>query len=149
MGEAREVFDRFNEALLAGDLGAASAHYAEDAVASPPDEGEIRGRERISEFLRPFMEAFSDVDFEFLYKHESGNCAIDEGFFVGTHSGPLPMPNGESLPPTGNTLRVRECDAVTVENGLITSHRFYFDVMDFLSQLGLTHSWLRSPWRPA
>jgi hypothetical protein len=27
---------------------------------------------------------------------------------------------------------------VTVENGVITSHRFYFDQMEFLGQLGLT-----------
>lgn len=138
MGEAREVFDRFNDAVLGGDLNTVSSLYAEDAVAITPDEGEISGREGIAEYLRPFLEAFSDVNFEFLHRHESGSCAIDEGFFIGTHSGPLPMPTGESLPPTGRTVRIRECDAVTVENGFITSHRFYFDVMDFLNQLGLT-----------
>jgi hypothetical protein len=26
---------------------------------------------------------------------------------------------------------------VTVENGVVTSHRFYFDVQDWLTQLGL------------
>jgi pimeloyl-ACP methyl ester carboxylesterase len=30
-----------------------------------------------------------------------------------------------------------ECDAATVENGVVTSHRFYFDMMDWLKQLGL------------
>lgn len=34
-------------------------------------------------------------------------------------------------------MRFRECDAVTVEGGLITSHRFYYDQMDVLGQLGL------------
>jgi hypothetical protein len=34
-------------------------------------------------------------------------------------------------------VRIRSCDAVTVEGGLVTSHRFYYDQMDFLGQLGL------------
>jgi ketosteroid isomerase-like protein len=138
MGQAREVFDRFNAALLNGDLDAAAACYAEDAVAVTPDQGEIMGRDGIIEYLRPFVEAFSDMRFDFLYMHESGNHAIDEGYLVGTHTGPLPSPTGESIPPTGRTVRVRDCDIVTVEGGLITSHRFYFDQMEFLTQLGLT-----------
>jgi hypothetical protein len=32
---------------------------------------------------------------------------------------------------------VRGCDVATVEGGLITSHRIYFDQMEFLGQLGL------------
>ncbi len=137
MGEAREVFDRLNEALLGQDLQAVAECYAEDAVATTPDQGEIKGREEIVAYLSPFVESFSDIRFEFLHTHESGSCAIDEGFFEGTHSAPLVTPDGESVPPTGQRVRIRECDAVTVEKGLITSHRFYFDQMDFLSQLGL------------
>ncbi len=34
-------------------------------------------------------------------------------------------------------MRLRECDVATVTDGLVTSHRFYFDQMDFLGQLGL------------
>jgi ketosteroid isomerase-like protein len=39
---------------------------------------------------------------------------------------------------TGNRVRLRSCDAATVEDGLVTSHRFYYDQMEFLRQLGLT-----------
>jgi ketosteroid isomerase-like protein len=34
-------------------------------------------------------------------------------------------------------VRQRECDVATVRDGLVTSHRFYFDQLDFLGQLGL------------
>ncbi len=47
------------------------------------------------------------------------------------------MPDGQSIPPTGKNVRVRGCDAATVEDGLVTSHRFYFDQMELLGQLGL------------
>jgi hypothetical protein len=77
------------------------------------------------------------MGFDFLYTHDAGNCAVDEGWLTGRHTGPLPGPNGETIPPTEKTIRIRECDAITVENGLITSHRFYFDQTEFLGQLGL------------
>lgn len=137
MGQARDTLDRMSQAMLRGDLDAVGAAYADDAVAVTPDLGEIKGREAIVDYLRVFTEAFSDVRFDYLCTHESGDSAIDEGWFVGTHTGPLPGPAGEVVAPTGRSVRVRECDAVTVEGGLITSHRFYFDQMEFLTQLGL------------
>jgi hypothetical protein len=40
-------------------------------------------------------------------------------------------------PPTGKQIRMRSCDIAHVERGLITTHHFYFDQMEFLGQLGL------------
>ena len=71
------------------------------------------------------------------YKHDAGDTAIDEGYFVGTNTVSMTGPNGETIPATGRRVRLRECDVVTVENGVVTSHRFYFDVQDWLTQLGL------------
>jgi hypothetical protein len=34
-------------------------------------------------------------------------------------------------------VRAREWDVATVENGMVTSHRFYFDMLGWLEQLGL------------
>jgi ketosteroid isomerase-like protein len=56
---------------------------------------------------------------------------------TGTNTGPVALPTGEVLPPTGKTIRVRSCDVVTVENGLATKHNFYYDQTELLSQLGL------------
>jgi ketosteroid isomerase-like protein len=137
MGEAREVMDRVTAAMIGQDFAAAAACYAEDAVAMTPDQGEIRGRQAIVDYFRQQADVFPDSGYESLRKHESGNAAIDEGYFTGTHTGPLPMPSGESVPPTGKRVRVRACDVATVEGGLITSHNFYFDQMEFLGQLGL------------
>jgi hypothetical protein len=72
-----------------------------------------------------------------LQKHDAGNVAIDEGYLVGTHTGPLPTPSGETIPATGKQINVRSCDVATVEAGVVTQHRFYFDQMEFLGQLGL------------
>jgi ketosteroid isomerase-like protein len=138
MGEAREVMDRLSAAAFeTKDFSAAAECYADGAVAVTPDQGEITGREAIAEYLRQLTDPFPDLGYEYEAKHESGNVAIDEGYVTGTNSAPLPMPTGETIPATGKQIRVRGCDVATVEGGLITSHRIYFDQMEFLGQLGL------------
>ena len=137
MGEARQVMDRVTEAAFAEDQDALKKLYAPDAVAETPDQGTVSGADAIAAWFGQFATAFPDASWESVHNHESGNVAIDEGYVVGTHTGPLPMPGGESIPPTGKSVRVRGCDAATVEQGLVTSHRFYFDQMELLEQLGL------------
>ena len=136
MGEAREVMDRVTEAVFSNDSEAVKALYAADAVAETPDQGTIRGADAIVAYLGEFLEAFPDASFEPAHKHEAGADAVDEGYFVGTNTGPLKGPTGE-MPATGKRVRARACDVATVERGVVTSHRFYFDNMDFLEQLGI------------
>lgn len=138
MGEAREVMDRLTEAVFTKkDLNSVAACYADDAVAVTPDQGELTGRARIIRYLGELLDAFPDLHDEVVHKYESGNVAIDEGYVIGTNTAPLPMPSGETIPATGKHVRVRECDVVTVEDGVVKEHRFYFDQMEFLAQLGL------------
>jgi ketosteroid isomerase-like protein len=145
MGQAREAMDRLTAAVTSRDRETQAASYAADAVAVTPEEGELVGPEAISNYLSQFGESFPDISYEYAEKHEAGNVAIDVGFVVGTNTGPLPLPSGETLPPTGKSIRVRSCDIVTVEDGLITRHEFYFDQMEFLGQLGLLPESLSKP----
>jgi len=137
MGEAREVMDRITDAVMRGDEEALKALYASDAVAETPDQGTIRGRDAIAAYLAEFGVAFPDATYEPLHKHEADGTAIYEGYFVGTNTGPMTGPNGEPIPGTGKRVRARECDAATVVNGVVTSHRFYYGMMNWLEQLGL------------
>lgn len=137
MGEPREVMDRITEAAMNKDSEALKALYAPDAVAETPDEGTIKGRDEVIAYLGGFLEAFPDGKFESSHKHESRSDAVDEGYFVGTHTGPLTGPTGETIEATGKSVRLRSCDIATVEDGAVRSHRFYFNPMDLLEQLGL------------
>jgi ketosteroid isomerase-like protein len=138
MAEAREVMDRLTDAVMAGNLDELRACYADDATLVAPDAGEIKGIDAIVEYLGSFLQAFPDGSFEEIAKHETGDTAIDEGYFSGTHTGPLQLSPGESIPPTGKRVRLRECDVATVRDGRVKSHRFYFDQTEFGQQLGLT-----------
>ena len=129
--------DRVTDAILKGDSEALKALYAQDAVAETPDQGTITGRDQIAAYFCDFSAAFPDNAWQERYKHEAGDTAIDEGYIVGTNAGSMTGPNGETIPATGRLVRLRECDVATVENGVVTSHRIYFDVYDWLTQLGL------------
>ena len=137
MGQAREVMDRLTDAIFSRDWEAVAGLYSPDGVAVTPDQGEIRGNHAIAEWSREFLAAFPDARYESVYAHESGETAIDEGYMTGTNTGPLVAPSGETMPATGKPVRLRACDIATVENGAITSHRFYFDQVEFMGQLGL------------
>ncbi|MDQ1047665.1 ester cyclase [Streptomyces sp. V4I2] len=138
MGQAREVMDRLTDALTSHpDLKVIAELYADDAVAFTPDEGEIRGRDGIVEYWRQMAEAVPEATFETLHAYEAGDTAIDEGIFSGRNTGPLQLPNGETLPPTQKEIRIRGVDIATVADGKIVDYRLYFDEMDFLGQLGL------------
>ena len=136
MGHAREVMDRISSAIAADDTEALGRLYAPDAVADTPDAGRLEGRDAIVGWMRACSTAFSDISFEVLEQLEAGDTAIDEGHLVATHTGPMPGPEGE-IPPTGRRIRIRECDAITARDGVVVSHRFYYDQLEFMSQLGL------------
>jgi ketosteroid isomerase-like protein len=138
MGEAREVMDRLTHAVVGEhSLESAAACYADDAMMITPDAGEIRGRDNIAEYWRPFVEGFQDADYQAMRKLEAGDTAIDEGWFIGTNTGSLPLPSGEVLPATGRQVRFLGCDLATVRDGKIKEHHFYYDQLEFLGQLGL------------
>ena len=136
MGQAREIMDRITTAAMAGDAAALGQLYAADAVAETPDAGRLDGREAIIEFLLSFRRAFPDASWESRATYDSGDTAIDEGYLVGTHTEVLSTPQGD-VPPTGRQLSLRDCDLITVKDGVAVAHRFYYDQLDFLSQLGL------------
>src|SRR4029078_1427314 len=128
--------DRVTDAILKGDSEALKALYAKDAVAETPDQGTITGRDQIAAYFREFVAAFADNALEERYKHEIGDTAIDEGYIVGTNTGSMTGPSGETIPATGRRVRLRGWGVATRESGVVTSHRIYFDMQDWLTQLG-------------
>ena len=68
---------------------------------------------------------------------EQGDAFADEWTFVGTHTGPLPLPDGTELPPTGKRVEVRGMEFVRVRDGKIVVDNLYYDNMAVAVQLGL------------
>ena len=140
MASPRETTDAFTAEYNAHHWAKAAEFYRSDVVLVTPDAGELRGRAQAAEYLRGFLEAFPDARVEVVRKHDAGATTIDEWIFHGTHTGPLLLPSGESLPATGKRVAVRGVDIVTYDGGAIASHHMFFDQVQFLVALGLMPS---------
>lgn len=136
MSDARETFDQLTDAMNRRDLDAAAACYSPDAVLVGPD-GKYEGRAQTREMLAAYFQAFPDMHVATWGKVTAGEVVVDEWTFTGTHTGPLPTADGEVIPPTGRSVTLRGIDVGVVENGLVTSHRLYWDQLEFMTQLGL------------
>ncbi|MBJ7450798.1 MAG: ester cyclase [Blastococcus sp.] len=139
MGQAREVMDGITAAIMSGDRAAIERLYASDAVVEAPDVPRIEGAAAIADYHLSLHRGFPDAGWESRSSIEVGDIAIDEGWFVGTHTDVLSTPDGD-LPPTGRAVRARAFDICEVQDGRCVSHRMYYDQLDLLAQLGLAES---------
>lgn len=137
MGQARDLMDRATAAIFNKDFEALRGLYAPDVVVTGPDVGSLHGIDALIDYMKQFSAAMPDMSYEMTRTLETDECAIDQGDVLGTNTGPLPLPDGTTLEPTGKQVRMRSIDVATVENGLISRHDFYFDQLDLLTQLGL------------
>jgi ketosteroid isomerase-like protein len=115
------------------------AMQADDTVWQVPG-ATLRGKDEVRDWLQPFWQAFNTSRHSLLHVYEVGpDRVVSEGTFTGTHDGPLPMPDGTELPPTGKTISFRFAMSVEREPGAEVANRvnIYFDQLEFLGQLGL------------
>jgi steroid delta-isomerase-like uncharacterized protein len=132
----RNLLERYVELYNAGDLDGVMDLYAEDAVQLMPDDT-FQGRSVIGERLAQELTAFADVHHRFISFVEQGDAFADEWIFVGTHTGPLVLPDGTELPPTGKRVEVRGMELVEVRDGKIVVDNVYYDNVAVAAQLGL------------
>jgi predicted ester cyclase len=70
------------------------------------------------------------------YQVISGDTAVTESTYRGTHTGTLRTPNGD-IPATGKRVQGRQVTVQRVKDGQVWSEHLYFDQMEFLGALGL------------
>ena len=137
MPTPRELTDTITTAYNAHQLSRLVEFFRPDIVVITPDAGELKGREQAAEYHRALLQAFPDARLEVVAKHDAGDTTIDEWIFHGTHTGPLPLPSGETLPATGRRVAVRGVDVVSYAGGAVATHHAYFDQAQLLTALGL------------
>jgi steroid delta-isomerase-like uncharacterized protein len=135
MSASRKLLDHYVERYNAGDLDAVMDLYAEDAVQLMPD-GTFEGRSAIRERLAQELNAFTDVAHRVESFVDQGEAFADEWTFVGTHTGPLALPDGGQLPPTGRRVEIRGMEFVQMRDGKIVADNLYYDTTAVLAQFG-------------
>jgi steroid delta-isomerase-like uncharacterized protein len=136
MDRFRSLLERYVELYNAGDLDGVMDLYAHDAVQIMPD-GTFEGRDVIGERLAKELTAFPDLHHRVISFVEQDDAFADEWVFVGTHNGPLLLPDGTELPPTGKQIEVRGMELVELRDGKIVVDNLYYDNLAVAAQLGL------------
>jgi steroid delta-isomerase-like uncharacterized protein len=116
----------------AKDILAANAVYDEKGT-----NRRIQGAGEIIEAWQGWAKAFPDSKATFVREFVSGDTAVLELVWKGTHTGPLQTPTG-IIPPSNKPIELPACQIVQVEGGKLKSAWHYFDMLTMLTQIGAT-----------
>lgn len=132
----REAFEKGTNAFNDHDMNAFSAVLADDAVFTAPGGMSGKGKEACAEFFAGWLSAFPDAHAEVNGLHISGDVAVEEGTFTGTHNGVLSSPAGD-IPPTGRRVSADYIQVIRYREGKHVSFNLMYDQLLMLEQLGL------------
>ncbi|MBN1459126.1 MAG: ester cyclase [Armatimonadetes bacterium] len=131
---AQSVATRYLEARNTADLDLLDDIYAQDVVVhdcSAPED--ILGLDALKSFYAASHEGFPDLRVVFHDVLVSRDHIVFRGAIEGTHTGDL-----RGMPPTGRHVSF-PCVAIDrIEGGKIVEEWVYFNVLDLLTQLGVS-----------
>ena len=135
-GPAADWAQAYLDALNSHDAGRMTAFLSEDSTYEDLAIGEfIQGRENIREFASQ-MESKLSSDYRFEYTGVTGD---GEGYalewtMTGTHDNGDPE---HGLPATGRSFQIRGVSVGRQQDGWIVRNRDYWNLANFLQQVGL------------
>ena len=130
---ARGVVDAFNASDWERYKTALTADCVYDEVGTSRI---LRGVAEIVRCLQEWKQAMPDVKGTVTNARATGNTAVLEVTWKGTHTGPLQGPSG-IVPATGKQQTTRTCWLLNFEGGKVKDSRHYFDMLSFMQQLGI------------
>jgi steroid delta-isomerase-like uncharacterized protein len=129
---ARKQIDAFNT----GDWEQLRASLAADSRYDElGTQRKIEGPEMIVELFKGWKKAFPDAAGTVTSAVASGNNAVLEVTWKGTHTGPLESPEG-TIPASGKRQETPAALFFTFEGDKVKESRHYFDSMTLLKQIG-------------
>lgn len=110
-------------------------NYVYDEVST---SRKVTGVDAVLAIWKGWATAFPDSNAKIDSVVASGNTAVIEATWLGTHTGPLETPNGP-IPATGKRINWRTCVVVEIdaESGKSKASRQYNDIGTLLQQLGV------------
>jgi len=132
----REAFEKGTETFNAHDIDGFAELLADDAHFRAPGGTGGEGKAACAEFFGGWLGAFPDAHVQIHGLHITGNVAVEEGTFTGTHNGVLHTPAGD-IPPTGRPVTVDYIEVLGYRDGKHVSFNLMYDRLLLLEQLGL------------
>ena len=122
----------WTDAFNRHDPDAAVAFYALDADFTDAGTGQrAQGRDAIRDVFKAFLAMSSDLAIEKTNMLSDGSWFATEWVMTGVHTGDIP-----GLPATGRSFHVVGAGVGEVRDGLIVHATEYWNMADFLGQVG-------------
>ena len=131
--------DLWNESETLGnkhDWAGFASLLASDAVYVGPG-WRHEGKEAIRAYFEETDRTFPDQTTQTSLVVEEGDIVVAEWMYRGTHAGPMSMPDGTEIPPTGKTLELPGVTVCKIMDGKFANLHDYFDNAAGMTQLGL------------
>jgi ketosteroid isomerase-like protein len=130
------AFEKGTQTFNAHDIDGFTSVLADDVSYRAPGGIEGQGKEACAQFFAGWFTAFPDAHVQVHALHITGDVAVEEGTFTGTHHGVLHTPAGD-IPPTGRPVTVGYIQVLRFRDGQHVSFSLLFDRLLMLEQLGL------------
>jgi steroid delta-isomerase-like uncharacterized protein len=139
MGTGKDLWNQLETLYLKKDYTGLASLLASDAVHVDPN-GRHVGGEAFATYNEQSDKPFSDIRLETSQLVQEGDTVVAEWTWRATHTGPMAMPDGTEIPPTGKTVELPGATVGRFADGKFTTVRDYFDNAAVMSQLGLMPS---------
>jgi len=115
----------------------AALHAPEPVISLPLTPEGVKGRDAVQKFNEGLLKALRDIDIRTLNIATKGDILAAEFVLTARNSGALELPTG-TLPPTNKQVTLPAAVFFRFNReGLIAEAHGYFDVANFLKQLGV------------
>jgi predicted ester cyclase len=144
--ENLRVLDASTKALNERDLDRFESFHLNSVLQRDPQNPDgIKGVKAIRAGLDSFSKAFPDIRMVAETQFGAGDWITQLGHVRGTHTGPLEMPGGPTIPATNKSIRVPVAMVAKLEGGKFAEVNLFFDQAAILTQLGLLPPPERNP----
>jgi len=130
---AREGFRAFNE----NDQDGFRAMLADDVVYREfATHTEAHGKDEVMAAVFKWKIAEPDMVGPVDRMTVEGDRVACEVVWRGTHTGPLQMPDGSVVPPSGKSTAITACGVLTFKDDKLAEMNHYYDALWFLMDIG-------------
>ncbi|MGO8806366.1 MAG: ester cyclase [Candidatus Bathyarchaeia archaeon] len=89
-----------------------------------------------TDFFKTFDNHLINNPYKIAFADETHTCTVAD--WTVTMKGSMKGADGKVVPPTGKTAKLEFCTVATWKNGEIVEERLFYDVVEFMQQLGLS-----------
>jgi steroid delta-isomerase-like uncharacterized protein len=130
--DVQKIFDNTAKLWNGGDIAIVDDLYSEDCLYHNADFLNVKGPEKIKEFVKWVYIAYPDFAITFDEPMKFKDRTVTTFKATGTNNGPL----AEDMPPTGKKMSFNGVTISKIENGKIIETWVYYNQLPLYKQLG-------------